>query len=137
MLSHRCTCDKEPNFHPEQPDRIGKILTLMDNNGLLDKCARPLPHEASNTDLELVHSSKHVEAYGLIGVSALELETMECGGKGVACDTVYNEKTSIKAAKLAVGCLLRITSQVLSGELSNGFAVIRPPGHHAEPSEAM
>ncbi|KJE94768.1 hypothetical protein, variant [Capsaspora owczarzaki ATCC 30864] len=62
---------------------------------------------------------------------------MECGGKGVACDTVFNSATTGRAARLSSGCLLQLTSLVIQNEIVNGFAVIRPPGHHAEANEAM
>nr|XP_033786835.1 histone deacetylase 4-like [Geotrypetes seraphini] len=38
---------------------------------------------------------------------------------------------------MAVGCVIELASKVASGELKNGFAVVRPPGHHAEESTAM
>ncbi|KAJ1101169.1 hypothetical protein NDU88_006241, partial [Pleurodeles waltl] len=38
---------------------------------------------------------------------------------------------------MAVGCVIELASKVASGELKNGFAVVRPPGHHAEASTAM
>ncbi|NWU86426.1 HDAC5 deacetylase, partial [Onychorhynchus coronatus] len=39
--------------------------------------------------------------------------------------------------RTAVGCLLELAFKVAAGELKNGFAIIRPPGHHAEESTAM
>ncbi|XP_040187004.1 histone deacetylase 5 isoform X8 [Rana temporaria] len=62
---------------------------------------------------------------------------LPCGGIGVDSDTVWNELHSPAAVRTAVGSLLELTFKVASGELKNGFAVIRPPGHHAEESVAM
>ncbi|NWW52575.1 HDAC5 deacetylase, partial [Pedionomus torquatus] len=39
--------------------------------------------------------------------------------------------------RMAVGCLVELAFKVAAGEIKNGFAVIRPPGHHAEESTAM
>ncbi|KFV09260.1 Histone deacetylase 5, partial [Tauraco erythrolophus] len=39
--------------------------------------------------------------------------------------------------RMAVGCLVELAFKVAAGEIKNGFAVIRPPGHHAEESAAM
>ncbi|NXW52739.1 HDAC5 deacetylase, partial [Nyctiprogne leucopyga] len=39
--------------------------------------------------------------------------------------------------RTAVGCLLELVGKVAAGECKNGFAIIRPPGHHAEESTAM
>ncbi|KAJ7409566.1 histone deacetylase 5 [Willisornis vidua] len=55
----------------------------------------------------------------------------------VDSDTVWNELHSSSAVRTAVGCLLELAFKVAAGELKNGFAVIRPPGHHAEESTAM
>ncbi|GAB0184545.1 histone deacetylase 9 [Grus japonensis] len=38
---------------------------------------------------------------------------------------------------MAVGCVIELAARVASRELKNGFAVVRPPGHHAEESTAM
>lgn len=34
---------------------------------------------------------------------------------------------------MATGSLLNLTDAVITGRVKNGFALIRPPGHHAEP----
>ncbi|NXX70768.1 HDAC4 deacetylase, partial [Spizella passerina] len=39
--------------------------------------------------------------------------------------------------RLAVGCVIELVFKVATGELKNGFAVVRPPGHHAEESTPM
>uniref|UniRef100_A0A8C1PWT1 histone deacetylase n=1 Tax=Cyprinus carpio TaxID=7962 RepID=A0A8C1PWT1_CYPCA len=55
---------------------------------------------------------------------------LPCGGIGVDSDTVWNEVHSSSAARLAVGSVVELVFKVASGELKNGFAVVRPPGHH-------
>jgi len=37
----------------------------------------------------------------------------------------------------ATGSVIELAFKVATGELSNGFAVVRPPGHHAEDTQAM
>ncbi len=51
-------------------------------------------------------------------------------------DTVTSPK-SYEAACLAVGGVLEAIEAVLQGELDNAFALVRPPGHHAERNRAM
>ncbi len=41
------------------------------------------------------------------------------------------------AANLSAGTLVDLTRMVVEGEVQNAFAIIRPPGHHAEPGQAM
>uniref|UniRef100_A0A8C1RP44 histone deacetylase n=1 Tax=Cyprinus carpio TaxID=7962 RepID=A0A8C1RP44_CYPCA len=55
---------------------------------------------------------------------------LPCGGIGVDSDTVWNEVHSSSAARLAVGSVVELVFKVASRELKNGFAVVRPPGHH-------
>ncbi|KAF9432835.1 Histone deacetylase [Entomortierella beljakovae] len=63
--------------------------------------------------------------------------TMTCGQLGIAVDTTWNPYHSSTAAKVAAGCLINLVDQVVTGRCKNGFAIIRPPGHHAEEDEAM
>ena len=63
--------------------------------------------------------------------------TMSCGQLGIAVDTTWNPHHSSTAAKVAAGCLINLVDQVVTGRCKNGFAIIRPPGHHAEEDEAM
>jgi len=37
----------------------------------------------------------------------------------------------------AAGSVIELVFKLAAGELSNGFAVVRPPGHHAEDTQAM
>lgn len=62
---------------------------------------------------------------------------LSCGGIGVDSDTTWNELHTASAARMAAGCVSELASKVASGEIRNGFAVVRPPGHHAEHQQAM
>mmetsp|Transcript_21986 Transcript_21986/g.63051 ORF Transcript_21986/g.63051 Transcript_21986/m.63051 type:complete len:557 (+) Transcript_21986:69-1739(+) len=50
--------------------------------------------------------------------------------------SIYFASGTVSAAKNATSSLCRLVSDVVAGKLDNGFAVIRPPGHHASPSLA-
>jgi acetoin utilization deacetylase AcuC-like enzyme len=65
------------------------------------------------------------------------LHKMNCGELGIAIDTTYHPLHSRKAAKLSAGGLIELADAVVHGQVKNGFALIRPPGHHAEDDAAM
>lgn len=50
--------------------------------------------------------------------------------------SIYFTKDTVAEAKTAATSLCRLVTKVVEGDLDNGFAVIRPPGHHAEPGLA-
>lgn len=62
---------------------------------------------------------------------------LPCGGVGVDSDTTWNELSTAPAARMAVGCVVDLAFKAAMGDIKNGFAVVRPPGHHAETNQAM
>ncbi|KAG9474297.1 hypothetical protein GDO78_004546 [Eleutherodactylus coqui] len=150
MLKHQCTCG-DTNNHPEHAGRIQSIWSRLQETGLLSKCQRVRGRKATLDEIQTVHTEHHTLLYGTSPQSRHKLESknllgplsqkmyavLPCGGIGVDSDTVWNELHSPPAVRTAVGSLLELTFKVASGELKNGFAVIRPPGHHAEESVAM
>lgn len=51
-------------------------------------------------------------------------------------DTIWNETHTANAARMAAGCVIELSFKVATGDLKNGFAIVRPPGHHAEAHQA-
>ncbi|KAI7861734.1 hypothetical protein BDF14DRAFT_1876946 [Spinellus fusiger] len=62
---------------------------------------------------------------------------MTCGELGIAVDTTFHPLHSSLSARVAAGALLNLVTPIVQGQLRNGFALIRPPGHHAEDDNAM
>ncbi|KAL4555219.1 hypothetical protein LXL04_037830 [Taraxacum kok-saghyz] len=59
-------------------------------------------------------------------------EAVEAKGKLLA-----HSEGSSEAAYLAAGSVLDVAAKVAKGELNSAFAIVRPPGHHAEQNEPM
>uniref|UniRef100_A0A452IS22 Histone deacetylase n=1 Tax=Gopherus agassizii TaxID=38772 RepID=A0A452IS22_9SAUR len=108
-------------------------ITTLPHQALSRTQSSPATAGIKNTAAE--PPVKHLFATGPI--SQKMYAVLPCGGIGVDSDTVWNEMHSSSAVRMAVGCLVELAFKVASGELKNGFAVIRPPGHHAEESTAM
>ncbi|XP_051479741.1 histone deacetylase 4 isoform X4 [Apus apus] len=149
MLKHQCTCGNT-NSHPEHAGRIQSIWSRLQETGLRGKCECIRGRKATLEELQTVHSEAHALLYGTNPLNRQKLDSkkllgsltsmfvrLPCGGVGVDSDTIWNEVHSSGAARLAVGCVIELVFKVATGELKNGFAVVRPPGHHAEESTPM
>ncbi|KAM8788137.1 histone deacetylase 4 isoform 2-T2 [Rhynchonycteris naso] len=149
MLKHQCACGNS-NSHPEHAGRIQSIWSRLQETGLRGKCECIRGRKATLEELQTVHSEAHTLLYGTNPLNRQKLDSkkrlgsltsmfvrLPCGGVGVDSDTIWNEVHSSGAARLAVGCVVELVFKVATGELKNGFAVVRPPGHHAEESTPM
>uniref|UniRef100_A0A8C7F803 Histone deacetylase n=1 Tax=Oncorhynchus kisutch TaxID=8019 RepID=A0A8C7F803_ONCKI len=143
MQKHQCMCGNT-HSHPEHAGRIQSIWSRLQETGLRGQCECIRGRKATLEELQTVHSEAHVLLYGTnplrqkldCSVTPM-LVRLPCGGVGVDSDTIWNEVHSSTAVRLAVGSVVELVFKVATGELKNGFAVVRPPGHHAEESTPM
>jgi acetoin utilization deacetylase AcuC-like enzyme len=115
-------------FHPECPERLEAIYEMLDHpemNGLFKKI---FPREASEKEITAVHTPAY---YRTVSETALRR-----GITPLDADTSAGPD-SFRAAKLAAGGFLSLLEIIQDGLLGNGFALVRPPGHHAEANRAM
>lgn len=108
--------------HPESPRRLRDALDALRGSGLLSSSSIVMvkPREASIEEIGLVHSGSYIDLVRRIA---------ERGGGLLDSDTVVS-KGSWKAALFAAGGLLEACRLIVNGDLSNAFALVRPPGHH-------
>ncbi len=112
--------------HPERPQRLSAVLdALTDSDLKLSWTDAPL---ATRLELERVHTGAYVErllaAAPKHGTTVLDADTSLSPG-------------SLPAALRAAGAVVEATRQVMGGRIGRAFCAVRPPGHHAEPSQAM
>jgi len=69
-------------------------------------------------------------------VEALLEAVPKTGFASIDGDTIMSPGTG-EAALRAAGALCAAVAAVASGEVDNAFCAVRPPGHHAEPAQAM
>ncbi|KAL4655619.1 histone deacetylase 7-like isoform X1 [Arapaima gigas] len=150
MLKHQCNCG-DNSSHPEHAGRIQSIWSRLQERGLRSQCETIQAKKASLEELQSVHSEKHVLLYGTNPLNRLKLDhrklngilsqrmfvMLPCGGVGVDNDTIWNEMHTSTASRVAAGSVTELAFRVAKGELKNGFAVVRPPGHHATHSAPM
>ncbi|KAL2935418.1 Histone deacetylase 5 [Bienertia sinuspersici] len=120
--------------HPECPDRITAIWNKLRNSGLIDRCVVLNAKEAEDKYLQLVHSKSHVDLIRNISSKKFDSHRDRIASK---YNSIYFNKGSSEAAYLAAGSVLEAAEKVAKGELDSAFAIVRPPGHHAEENEPM
>lgn len=143
MLKHSCTCG-DNSLHPEHSGRLQSILARLSETGLANRCDRLRSRKATLEELQTVHTEDHTNLFGCNQLSRQKLEPnrhnfvrLPCGGIGADSDTTWNEYHTASAARMAAGCVIDLAFKTAKGDIKNGFAVVRPPGHHAEPDLAM
>ena len=111
--------------HPESPARLQAILSDLERAppaGVVFET----PRAATAAEIDAVHARAHRELLqGLAGTRAR-----------LDADTATSEG-SWDAATLAAGAAVGAVEAVWSGRAHNAFALVRPPGHHAEAARAM
>ena len=129
-----CKRHEMGKWHPESPERLVAIedqLIAARIDRLLSYQEAP---EAEIASLRRVHTENAV-ALVRDHVPVL-LADQHSGYYPLDSDTSLNAY-SWKAALRAAGAAVAATEAVLTGKFNNAFCAIRPPGHHARPSESM
>jgi acetoin utilization deacetylase AcuC-like enzyme len=111
--------------HPERPERASAILDAIKASqlGLVPEVSPPAPESS-------IHGA-HDPSY----VAMLD-RTAQLGGGYLDPDT-YMTPLSMLAARTAAGAVVEGVHRVLDGKVRHAFAIVRPPGHHAEHAQAM
>jgi acetoin utilization deacetylase AcuC-like enzyme len=121
LIDERFLAHRNPGPHPERPERIAALLELT--RGLpRERFAFLQPQPASDEELLAVHSESYVEEIASSRGRALTIFDPDTS----ACAQSYD------TALLAAGGVLAVLDAVVAGQIVNGFAFVRPPGHHAE-----
>jgi acetoin utilization deacetylase AcuC-like enzyme len=110
--------------HPERPGRLKSLEPQLDSFG----ADRIEPVLATSEQVARVHIPEMIR----------EIEEVCKQGPAIIDHApTYVTRTSYEDALLAAGGAIGCTRAVLDGDAGNAFAIIRPPGHHAEPDRAM
>ncbi len=124
VLDRRMLAHDPGILHPERPDRLRVLLDHLEGARHLVSLGT---RAATEDEIARVHTPAHVElaaSTALRSRVALDPDTSTSPG-------------SYEAARLAAGSVLVACEAVLAGEVDNAFALVRPPGHHAERDRAM
>ena len=117
----------ETGNHPENAQRVIKAWDCLSAAEWFSECSRPVWEPVSVDRLRRVHDPQYLEFLQ---------RTCEQGGGRIEADTGVS-RDSLAAARVATGAAVDAVERVLRGEDQRAFCLIRPPGHHALPSQAM
>ncbi len=126
LLSDDTMVDHDPGAgHPERPDRLRAITSQLREHPVAGtRLVEPSPIDPQ--DILRVHTPEHRDR-----VHAARGQHHHFDG-----DT-HASPASVDAAYLGAGAAVQATAAVLDGDARNAFALVRPPGHHAEPNRVM
>jgi acetoin utilization deacetylase AcuC-like enzyme len=111
--------------HPERPARFNILEPRLESFDAELIQAKP----ATREEIAYVHHPKLVDA--------LERVCREQAPGIIDYAPTYVTRSSFEDALLAAGGVITCARSVWNGDANNAFAIIRPPGHHAEPDRAM
>jgi acetoin utilization deacetylase AcuC-like enzyme len=114
--------------HPEHASRLRAISQAVQAAGLPSRLRLHGAEPATEEDLKLIHSVEYIRRVEEAALSGQAyLGTPDC---------LLSEDT-FSVAKHAAGTLKHAVTEVAEGRLDNAFVACRPPGHHAEQSQAL
>jgi acetoin utilization deacetylase AcuC-like enzyme len=114
----------EPATHIEAPATKRRLHNLAAASGLLDALVGVAPRPASIADITAVHDAGYID----------HVRAVAMRGGGLAGENLPIGSDSFEIALLASGGALAAVDAILGGTVDNAYALVRPPGHHAEHS---
>lgn len=112
--------------HPERPERIEAIVEALRIAKIWDEEKLVGPAKIEADVLAAIHSDGHVR----------RIADASARGGAIDADT-YVTPASWQLANNAAGGAIAVVDAVYHREADKGFALCRPPGHHATPDQAM
>lgn len=117
-----------PYYHPESPARLEAIISLLKSSKLWERLKHFPPRKATQAELSKAHKKEFV-------TKTIDILSQKESGY-LDMDT-YFSAGSLEAALYGIGGLIDMARDIWQDKLKAGFALIRPPGHHATSSRSM
>jgi acetoin utilization deacetylase AcuC-like enzyme len=112
----------QPEPHMESPESKRRFRSLLEVSGLSKKLVSIESRMGTQEELRYFHTEEYIE----------KIRCLSNASGGDAGDITPFGSGSFEIALLALGGCLELANAVLQGKIKNGYALIRPIGHHAE-----
>ncbi|KAL6976447.1 Histone deacetylase 8 [Sarracenia purpurea var. burkii] len=112
--------------HPENSDRVRNMLSILKRGPISPYVSWRTGKPALVSDLLTFHTPEYISEL---------VEADRNGGKKI-CGGTFLNPGSWDAALLAAGTTMSAMKHILDGHCKIAYALVRPPGHHAQPSQA-
>lgn len=107
--------------YPEEPERLEAIKELLDEEPVKGVKFEP-GQLATHEQLARVHTTSYLKS----------IDRLRGKNAWLDIDTTALSAGSVEAAEVAAGTAIAAVEAVAEGRAKSAFAIIRPPGHHAE-----
>ena len=113
--------------HPENPERFNEIFNLR-HQPYASELSWLIGSPADSKWITSIHTQEMIE-----GIE----KACNQGSSIIDYAPTFVTSSSYNDARMAAGAAITCTQSIINEETSNAFAIVRPPGHHAEPDSAM
>jgi acetoin utilization deacetylase AcuC-like enzyme len=112
-----------PELHPENSERVRNMRSMLQRGPISEHVRWRDGRLATEDELTTVHTPEHVE----------RMRELVASGGGRLYDSTVVTPESWEPMLAAAGTALAAADAVLAGETDTALALVRPPGHHAQP----
>lgn len=116
----------QPYEHAENAETKRRFKNLLDVSGLSKDLTFVEPRPATEEELLRVHTRAYVDSVRELNATGGEAGPFTPMGPG-----------SYDIALLSAGGVIALADAMVDGSVRNGYALVRPPGHHAMPDVGM
>lgn len=117
----------QPEPHIENPEGKRRIRNLLEVSGVLEKLQTIKPRFASDEEILRFHHEAYIERIK-------QLSENDGGDAGITTPFSHG---SYDIARLSAGGVIEAINAVIDGKVDNAYALVRPPGHHAEADQGV
>ena len=114
--------------HPERSDRLRAVMSVLPKQPWFDRLVQFQPRIPERKWIEQVHSDAYIRRSEAACRDGLPY--LDCADVAICGDSSH-------VAQMATGAAIELGDAVVTGQVDNAFAAVRPPGHHAERDVAL